>query len=57
MTEKRKKDWRSCRRKPLESQRTVNRGLKLTPAEATTLKANAATAGKTIVDFIVSRCC
>ena len=52
-----KKDWRSLPRKPAESKRSANRGLKLTPGEAAALKKNATKAKLTVVDFIVSRCC
>jgi hypothetical protein len=54
---KKKKDWRSRPRKPAASKRTVKRGINLTPAEAAALKANAAAAGLTVVDYIVARCC
>ena len=52
-----RKDWRSKPRKPVASQRKMAITIKLTPAEDEAIRANAAAAEKTIVDFVVGRCC
>ena len=52
-----KKDWRSKPRKPAETKRTESRGLRLSKTEVAALKANAALAGQTVVDFVVEKCC
>ncbi len=52
-----KLDWRSLPRKPASAKRKAAVSLKLTDAEAARLRAAAAKAGRTIVDFIVGRCC
>jgi hypothetical protein len=57
MATKKKCDWRSLPRKPAEETRSVKQGYSFTPAEIARLRANAAAANMTQVDWIVSRCC
>jgi len=54
---KKKKDWRSRPRKPAGATRNVKHGFAFTASEIDAIRANAAAAGKTLVDYIVSRCC
>ena len=58
MAKKRKtKDWRSLARKPADKTRSVKQGFSFTVAEIAAIRANAAAAGQTLVDYVVSRCC
>lgn len=51
------KDWRSLPRKPVEEKRTHILCNRLTDAELAAFKRNAAKAGMSGSDYLVSRCC
>lgn len=50
-------EWRTRPRKPPAALRNVKHGFSFTAREMNSLRANAAAAEKTLVDYIVARCC
>ena len=51
-----KKDWRKLPRKPAADKKSATVALRVTAAERDRLNAVAKDSGKTLVDYVLSRC-